>query len=49
MRNLIFGFVAGLIVASYAPDFAGMARTGFDTARDLAGAAVQHTGEAARP
>ncbi len=49
MRNLIFGFIAGLIVATFAPGLADLARGGFDVSRDLAGSAVQHTGQAARP
>ena len=49
MRNLFIGRFIGLVLATFAPRVADLARTGFDTSRDLAGAAVQHTGEAARP
>lgn len=49
MRNIAIGVLIGLVLATFAPRAAQLARNGFDTGRDLAGAAVQHTGEAARP
>ena len=49
MRNIAIGIIIGLILATFAPRVADLARTGFDTGRDLAGAAVEHTGKAARP
>lgn len=49
MRNILIGIVIGLVLATFVPKAANFARYGFDTSRDLAGAAVQHTGKAARP
>jgi hypothetical protein len=49
MTKLLAGFLAGLIVATFAPTVASIARTGFDAARNVAGLAVETAGEAARP
>lgn len=49
MRNFILGLLAGLILATFAPRLADFARYGFDSGRELAGSAVEKTGNAARP
>jgi len=49
MKKVLIGFVAGLIVATFAPKLADMARQGFDTGRDFAGSAVEQVAESARP
>jgi hypothetical protein len=49
LKGLAIGFIAGLIVATFAPSLASIARTGFDSARNVAGLAVETAGEAARP
>lgn len=49
MRNFLIGLVSGLILATFAPKLADFARSGFDSGRELAGSAVEHTGKAARP
>jgi hypothetical protein len=49
MRNFILGVLAGLVLATFAPRVADFARFGFDSGRELAGSAVEKTGNAARP
>jgi hypothetical protein len=49
MRNFLIGLFTGLVLATFAPRLADFARSGFDSGRELAGSAVQHTGQAARP
>lgn len=49
MKRLLIGFLAGLIVATFAPRLASFARQGFDAGRELSGTAVEWIGETARP
>ena len=49
MRNFFIGLVAGLVIATFAPGIARVARNGFDLTRELAGSAIQATAHAARP
>jgi hypothetical protein len=49
IKGLLVGFIAGLVVATFTPKLASIARTGFDSARNVAGLAVETAGEAARP
>lgn len=43
MCKFLLGLIAGLILATYAPQLADFARSGFDSGRELAASAVEQT------